>query len=101
MDFLTEHLKVFKASAWEAWITPLPSVNTEYSKSLGNGSAYFYNVSWIRFGCYVADRTAEPPATINLNTDYAAIQITYSVAVVAKAGLNIPKVLSIILDTFA
>jgi hypothetical protein len=96
--FQVGKLQIYKATAWEDWITSIPYTNTKYSKSIGNGSSYFYDTTWIRFGIYGYTRRISENITICIRTDYAALQITYGVPVVApKAGLNIPEALAIIL----
>ena len=80
MEPAIRNLQVYKATAWEQWAT-ITNVNTEYTKSLGNGSAYFYSGTWIKFGVYMVRGYIDEPITITLNSDYAALQITYEVAV--------------------
>jgi len=74
-------LQVYKATAWEDWVTNLPTTNTKYTKSLGNGSSYFYSSTWIRFGAYMAELYIGEPITVTLYTDYAALQITYGIVI--------------------
>jgi len=95
-SYLAQKLQIYKASAWEDWLTTLPTTNTQYSKSIGNGAAYFYDTTWIRFGLYITARTPEPPITITLNTDYAALQITYGIVVAPKAGLPLALIATIL-----
>jgi hypothetical protein len=71
-----QKLQVYKATAWEDWLTSIPTSNTEESKSLGNGSAYLYSSTWIRFGLYMYKYRDTVNITITLNSDYASIQIT-------------------------
>jgi hypothetical protein len=89
-----------RKTLWQqAWFSGFTTTNTEHTKSLGTGADYFYNTTWIRFGfyAYLAKIVGET-ANISEQTDYAAVQITYGVPVVAlKAGLNIPEALAIIL----
>jgi len=93
-----EKLQVYKATAWENWLTSLPTSNTKYSKSLGNGALYFYSSTWIRFGIYMYLWGDGASYSITLNSDYAALQITYGIVVVApKAGLS-PALIATILE---
>lgn len=73
-------VQIYKATAWEDWVA-VPATNTEYSKSIGNGSAYFYSTTWIRFGAYMYIQSDGTSFMIALETDYAALQITYGVVV--------------------
>jgi hypothetical protein len=74
------YLKVYKATAWETWQSPLPTTDTAYSKSLGNGSAYFYNTSWIKFGLYMTMGYPGEAYAITIKTNYAWIEVTYGIA---------------------
>jgi len=82
-------LQVYKATAWEDWLTSLPTTNTKYTKSLGNGLGYFYNSTWIRFGLYMtAQFLGDTSLTLTIYSDYAALQITYVVAVARGDGFT-------------
>lgn len=96
---LVPTLKVYKATAWEAW-TNLTTTDTNREKSLGNGSAYFYNTTWIKFGVYGWTRRSseDPSLSVTLYTDFAWLQITYGVAPPApRAGLP-PALIATILE---
>lgn len=80
----THKLQVYKATVWEDWLTTLPTVNTEYTKSLGDGSAYFYNTTWIRFGLYMVIPCFGDYVWIQADSDYMALQITYGVVAVKR-----------------
>jgi hypothetical protein len=96
-----EKLQVYKATLWEDWLTVLPIPNTKYTKSLGNGSAYFYSSTWIRFGVYQTRMKTEEDPTLSIGhkIDYVALQITYSVVVAVKAGLSPAQILAILEET--
>ena len=46
-------VQIYNSSAlWENWQNSIPTTDTSYSKSLGTGTNYFYNSTWIMFGDY-------------------------------------------------
>ncbi len=73
-----EELQVYKATAWEDWQTSIPTGETAYEKSLGDGSDYFYSTTWIRFGAYMNNVCFDEGVTITLKTNYAWLEVTYS-----------------------
>jgi hypothetical protein len=82
-------IKVFKASAWEAW-SAFTTTDTLYSKSLGDGSAYFYSTSWIRFGAYgyCNKYSGDPSKTFGISTNYAWVEVTYTTAPPTEIGVS-------------
>jgi hypothetical protein len=67
-------------STWIGWIS-ITTSDTEYTLDIGTGSAYFYNSTWLRFGVVIEGYNSKGTTTVTLYSDYAAIIITYSVAV--------------------
>jgi hypothetical protein len=72
-------LSVYQATTWVN-LDNLTNVNsdTEFSHDLGNGSSYFYNTSWIRFGAWGCCQRIIGTLTVTLYGDYAALVITYT-----------------------
>jgi hypothetical protein len=78
-------LSVYQATAWvNTDDLSLTTIDTEYNHDLGNGSSYFYNTSWIRFGAWGCVQRVSGTLTVTLYGDYAALVITYTGGVVPK-----------------
>ena len=75
-DFQVLQVYSGSASTWVNWLTTLPDVNTEYTKSLGDGIGYGSG-SYVVFGLLVEGMKEVVTPVYNLNVDYAALQITY------------------------
>jgi hypothetical protein len=75
-------VQIYNSSGlWENWQDSIPTTDTSYSKSLGTGTNYFYNSTWIMFGDY-AYQQKEADNTVNyqIRIDYASVTITYGVS---------------------